>query len=60
MPERSETLQNFLGALTSPASANGEQLTDGAVFMALAVNLPGRAAVLARMTADDTGAIYGP
>ncbi|MBT3885697.1 MAG: pyridoxamine 5'-phosphate oxidase family protein [Rhodospirillaceae bacterium] len=58
MTERSETLQNFLSSLKSPDDIDTGALTEGAVFMALAVNVPGRDDVLARMTAEDTGAIY--
>jgi hypothetical protein len=58
MAEHSETLQNFLKSLKTPDSADASALTKGAVFMALAVNVPGRDDVLARMAADDTGAIF--
>ncbi len=58
MAEHSETLEKFLNSLKTPDSVDAGALTEGAVFMALAVNVPGRDDVLARMTADDTGAIY--
>ena len=38
MANRAKTLRNFLASLKSPDSVNTEALTEGAVFMALAVN----------------------
>jgi hypothetical protein len=58
MAEHSEILQKFLSSLKSADNADAGALTEGAVFMALAVNVPGRDDVLARMTAENTGAIY--
>ena len=58
MANRAKTHRNFLASLKSPDSVNTEALTEGAVFMALAVNVAGRDDVLGRMTAEDTGAIY--
>ena len=58
MAQRTETLQNFLKCLQTPDNVDANALTEGAVFMTLAVNVPGRDDVLARTTAEDTGAIY--
>ena len=52
MANRAKTLRNFLASLKSPDSVNTEALTEGAVFMALAVNVAGRDDVLGRMTAE--------
>ena len=41
-----------------PDNVNAEALTEDAVFMTLAVKVPGRDDVLARMVAEDTGTIY--
>ena len=42
MANRAKTLRNFLASLKFPDSVNTEALTEGAVFMALAVNVAGR------------------
>lgn len=57
MASQFETVQKFLTSLREGTPAS-ELLTEDVVFTALAVNVPGREAVLARMTAPDTGRPY--
>jgi hypothetical protein len=54
---KAENVQAFLNSVKS-GTPKADLLTENAAFMALNVNVPGRDAVLKRMTADTTGAVY--
>ena len=57
MASKADIVRSFVESVAAGAPKT-DLLTEKAEFRALAVNVPGRDAVLARMTAETTGKVY--